>query len=342
MAQTMSGMGIEQKGSEAVSAAVPSATENQFTIRRAEIRADLLKWLVGSIALTLITTIGNWTFQAFSLQAEKEKTSRELKIKEKDMQLQYLDKFTQTAIDEDITKRIRLAHYISRTIDEQEFKQLAKRWKDYYAELSEACSARLRAALGAGQAEVQAALSKEPACTIGGTETLRRAPPRRPSGKPPTAQDEVNVKMQEIASSFVGYSTADVPGTDRGLLAGAWCVNEIARIALGKPISGDGTGDNGLSVIGVFDVLRSRHIQRSIDHVDSGMVIVSPTIGNVPGHIGVVGKRLADEPGNFIIYSLSSARASFQQNFTLKSWQSAHEQRKGLATYFFEINYKEL
>jgi hypothetical protein len=341
MEQITSGMDVEQTGSEAVSPAVPSATDNQFSIRRAEIKADLLKWLVGSVVLTLITTIGNWTFQAYSLQAEKEKTNRELKIKERDMQLQYLDKFTQTAIDQDITKRIRLAHYISRTIDDQEFAQLAKRWNDYYAELSEACKVRLRAALGAGQTEVQAALSNEPACTIGGTETLRPAQSRRPSGQTPTSQDEVNVKMHEIAVSFVGNSAANVPGTSEGRLAAAWWVNEIARVALGKSISGDATGDNELSISGVFDVLKSHHIQRPIEHVEAGMIIVSPTIGNVSGNIGVVGKRLAEEPGNFIIYSNSSAKAAFQQNFTLKSWKSSYEQR-GLEIYFFEINYKEL
>ncbi len=325
----MSGMDTEPKGSEAVPPAVPSAAENQFSVRRAEIRADLLKWLVGSVALTLITTIGNWTFQAFSLRAEKEKTNRELQIKEKDMQLQYLDKFTQLAIDQDITKRIRLAHYISRTIDDQEFKQLAKRWNDYYAELSKACNARLRAAQGRGQTEVQAALGDEPACTIGGTETIRPVQLRRPSGQPPGTQDEVNAKMSEIAASFVGYSTANVPGTNSGRLAEAWSVNEIARVALGRAISGDGADDNGLSIGQLFEVLKSRHIQRPIEHVDPGMIIVSPTAGDVVGHIGIIGKSLADDPGNFVIYSNSSSRAAFQQNYTLKSWKSNFEQRRG-------------
>lgn len=335
-------MDPEQKGSEAVPPSAAAATDNQFSIRRAEIRADLLKWLVGSVALTLITTIGNWTFQYFSLRAEKEKTNRELQIKEKDMQLQYLDKFTQLAIDQDITKRIRLAHYISRTIDDQEFKQLAKRWNDYYAELSKACNARLRAALGRGQTEVQAALADEPACTIGGTETLRPVQLRRPSGQPPGSQDEVNVKMHEIAASLVGYSTAGVPGTNAGRLAEAWSVNEIARVALGRAISGDGIDDNGVNMTQLFEILKSRHIQRSMEHADSGMIIVSPTTGDVVGHIGIIGKSLADDPGNFLIYSNSSSKAAFQQNFTLKSWKSTFEGRKGLATYVFEIDYKKL
>jgi hypothetical protein len=147
--------------------------ENQFTVRRAEIRADLLKWVVGSVALTLITTIGNWTFQYFSMQAEAEKTNRELKIKEKDMQLQYLDKFTSMAIDQDIKKRIRLAHYISRTTDDNEYKHFAERWSAFYTELVGACKTQFKAARQAGKIDVEQELSDEPACTIGGTETLR-------------------------------------------------------------------------------------------------------------------------------------------------------------------------
>jgi hypothetical protein len=163
---------------------------------------------------------------------------------------------------------------------------------------------------------------------------------RRPAGQPPASQDEVNPKMSETAASFVGYSTANVAGTNRGMLASAWCISEIARVAFGKPISGDATGENVLSIVAVFDALKSRHLQRSIEQLDSGMIIVAPTGGSVAGHIGVVGKRLADEPGNFMIYSNSSSTASFQQNFTLKSWQARFGE-KGLVTYFFEMNYKE-
>jgi hypothetical protein len=109
----------------------------------------------------------------FPFAAEQEKTNRELKIKEKDMQLHYLDKFIQTAIDRDISKRIRLAHYISSTIDDQEYKQLPARWTLYYNSLLKACRDQLKAAMDAGKADLQQELSNEPACTIGGLETLK-------------------------------------------------------------------------------------------------------------------------------------------------------------------------
>jgi hypothetical protein len=144
--------------------------------------------------------------------------------------------------------------------------------------------------------------------------------------------------MSETASAFVGTSTANIPGTDHGLLAAAWCLNEIARVGLGKPISSAANGDNGLSISEVFDALKSRHIQRSAEQLDSGMIIVSPPSGSAGGHIGIVGKRPADDPGDFMIYSNSSARAAFQQSHTLKSWRSVFEQQRGLATLFFEID----
>ena len=163
---------------------------------------------------------------------------------------------------------------------------------------------------------------------------------RRPTGQPPTSQDQVNPKVFEAASSLVGYSTANVPGTNRGILASAWSVNEVARIALGKTISST-NGDNGLSIIGTFEALKARHTQRAIEQVKPGTIIVSPTQGNVSGHIGITGTPLPDEPRNFIIFSNSSGSATFAQNFTLKSWKARFEE-KGLETYFFEIDLKAL
>jgi hypothetical protein len=102
------------------------------------------------------------------LSAEVEKTNRELKIKEKEMQLEYLDKFTQTAIDEDITKRIRLAHYISSTIDDAEYRHLSEKWLTYYNYLVSACQSRLKTSADYKTDSTQE-LSDKLECTIGGT-----------------------------------------------------------------------------------------------------------------------------------------------------------------------------
>ncbi|OPY93845.1 hypothetical protein A5906_16110 [Bradyrhizobium sacchari] len=161
---------------------------------------------------------------------------------------------------------------------------------------------------------------------------------RRPAGQPPTSQDQVNPKLFEAASSLVGYSTANVPGTGRGMLASAWSVNEVARIALGKPISSS-NGDNGLSILATFEILKARHIEQPIAKVKPGMIIVSPTQGSATGHIGITGTPLADEPDNFIIFSNSSTSAAFAQNFTLRSWKALFEEKK-LEVHFFEIDFK--
>ncbi len=154
---------------------------------------------------------------------------------------------------------------------------------------------------------------------------------RRPSGQPPVTQEEVNRKIVEILPSFVEYSTRDVPGTNSGRLAAAWSVNEIVRVALGRPIGG------GLSTAAVFQILRATHIERSLEQLDAGMIIVSPTTGNTVGHIGIIGRRLPD--GDFEIYSNNSSKGQVEQNFTLKSWKRFFE-AKQLPTHFYELNYK--
>jgi hypothetical protein len=118
------------------------AFEEELLLKKLQFRSEFWKWIIGTVGLAVITAIGTWTFQYFNLELQKETTRRELSVKERDMQLQYLKTFTATAIDEDIGKRIRLAHYIMMTIDKDDFPNLAERWKDYYDVLSEACKNR--------------------------------------------------------------------------------------------------------------------------------------------------------------------------------------------------------
>jgi TIR domain-containing protein len=150
---------------------------------------------------------------------------------------------------------------------------------------------------------------------------------------------DVNQRMYRAALSFVGYSTANVPGTDSGRLAGAWSVNEIARRALGKPISSAESGRNGLSINELFSALKSRHIQRTTEQARPGMIVVTPSNGNVVGNVGIVGELSRNGLDvSITIYSNNSSRAMFSDNFVGKSWQSYFEQQKGLETYVFEVN----
>lgn len=132
-----------------------SALEHQRLVT--EKRFERWKWAIGTVGVAVVTLIGGWTFQA--LQAGV--THREVAIKEQDMQLQFLEAFTNYAIDDDIYKRVRFAHYMARTIDPGRFNTLRTSWNTYYDELVEVCL------------EAAAVDELEADCRIGGRDQSR-------------------------------------------------------------------------------------------------------------------------------------------------------------------------
>ncbi len=151
-----------------------------------------------------------------------------------------------------------------------------------------------------------------------------------PGGNPPQPGDDINAKVFVTAKNFVGHVTSDVPGTDGGNLACAWAVNQVTRLALGKPISSDG-GKNGLSTIGIFDALKAHHTKlNSASDAVAGTIIISPTKGNNHGHVGVVGE-------NKQVFSNKSVPGVFAQNFTVQSFTNRYV-GKGLEVLFFALN----
>jgi hypothetical protein len=148
-------------------------------------------------------------------------------------------------------------------------------------------------------------------------------------GNPPQPDDDINAKEFTTAKAFVGHDTSDVPGTEGGNLACAWAVNEVTRLALGKPISTDG-GRNGLSTDGIFDALKAHHTKlNSANDATAGVVIIAPTVGKNHGHVGIVGE-------NKQVFSNKSVPGVFAQNFTIQSFTS-HYTGKGLQVLFFAL-----
>jgi hypothetical protein len=130
--------------------------------------------------------------------------------------------------------------------------------------------------------------------------------------------------------AFVGHDTSGVPGTDHGNLACAWAVNQVARLALGKPISTDGGGKNGLGTSGMFDVLKAHHAKlNSANESSAGTVIIAPTVGANHGHVGIVGQ-------NNQVFSNKSVPGVFTQNFTVQSFTNRYV-GKGLQVLFFNL-----
>ena len=148
------------------------------------------------------------------------------------------------------------------------------------------------------------------------------------------ASGDISARVLEIATTCAqapAFSTRDAPGTDNGNLACAFAVNEIVKRALGKPVGG------GLSTANMFVVLQNKDLLLKEDQVTAGSIVISPTNGKNVGHVGIVGEvaaKFADTP----IFSNSSARAAFLQNFTVASWKARYKTRKGLPVAFFRLN----
>jgi hypothetical protein len=158
-----------------------------------------------------------------------------------------------------------------------------------------------------------------------------------PTDPPPKPGDDIDAKVFVKAKAFVGQDTSNVPGTEGGNLACAWAVNEVVRLALGKPISTDGNGHNGLSTTQMFDVLKKHHTP--VTSPSAGSIIISPTPpdGTVHGHVGIMGQSPDGNFDNTQIFSNSSSLGKFAQNRTIKSWKARYVNELHLPILFFDL-----
>jgi hypothetical protein len=141
-----------------------------------------------------------------------------------------------------------------------------------------------------------------------------------------TSDSEISRRVFESALACNNHlSSRNVPGTNRGRRACAWAVNEVVRRALGRPIGG------GLQTSEMVKVLRRRHTPIEEEEAEPGTIIISPTSGGVTGHVGIVGERSR-------VYSNSSSRALFVQNYTFRSWRAWYEDELELEVLFFRLS----
>jgi hypothetical protein len=161
---------------------------------------------------------------------------------------------------------------------------------------------------------------------------------KKKGGPAPGANADINAKVFAKAKASVGMDTSKVPGTGGGNLACAWAVNEVVRLALGKPIAADSKGRNALGTGEVFDALRKHHIQT--DNPSPGSIIISPTppSGSVHGHIGIVGQSPTGGSDNTQVFSNSSGQKQFAQNRTFKSWSARYIDQLHLPMLFFDLD----
>jgi len=121
-------------------------------------------------------------------------------------------------------------------------------------------------------------------------------------------------------------NSKDVEDTGHGNYGCAWAVNEVVKQALGHPVGG------GKSTYNMYRALKDgAGTLVGPEKISHGMVIISPTIGQNHGHVGLLGD-------NQLVYSNSSKTGFFTQNYTVEKWRD-HYVKKGLKVFFFKLNH---
>lgn len=154
----------------------------------------------------------------------------------------------------------------------------------------------------------------------------------------PSSADEHRA-VHDAAKAEVGRFSSRT-GPDRGNLACVWAVRHIVKPVLGRWITRtDGTAVFAPELLSCFGAAHAEA------NVKPGGIIISPT-QNVPGssrrnvgHVGILGAGNGDAR---LIYSNSSARAVWEQNFTLASWNARYRDRKRLKVLFFPLPLKSV
>ena len=160
---------------------------------------------------------------------------------------------------------------------------------------------------------------------------------------PDRMKQEILTKLSDLNRQFPPKTTSDkvynaalacnqtlvCPFQDLnfGHLACAFAVNRVVEFATGKPI------DNSINTASLFSTLLHSKAKQVAVH-SPGNIIISPTVGDIHGHVGVFGE-------NALIYSNSSVVATlgvFLQNYDLESWKHDLEGQRGLKTYVFALD----
>ena len=109
-------------------------------------RNDVLKWLIGSVLIALLGWISSTYFQnrEANLQSARFTHERELQrlqfehksaLERKDAERTYLSEYLTFALEDDIEKRLRFAHYFKSLVADSD---MAPLWSAYYQELLDA------------------------------------------------------------------------------------------------------------------------------------------------------------------------------------------------------------
>lgn len=142
------------------------------------------------------------------------------------------------------------------------------------------------------------------------------------------APDNDHRLVIDYASGLAGnFSTRN--GPDGGNLACVWAVRHIIRECLGRWITKTDSTRTFFTELSAC-MEPSGHP----DGLPAGSIVISPTDGPRIGHVGLLGEGTGDSRP---VYSNSSRKAMWVQNYTVGRWLAYYSGTKGLRTEFFRL-----
>lgn len=99
---------------------------------RLQQKVSLWKWAIGTVGLTVMTTVASWYFQNREVRLEEVRFAHLQEMQELEFEQKYLGEFLEYALVEDINSRLRFAHYFASVSTND---ALTNRWRAYYDDL---------------------------------------------------------------------------------------------------------------------------------------------------------------------------------------------------------------
>ncbi|MBT3786133.1 hypothetical protein HOF92_14260 [bacterium] len=108
-------------------------------------------------------------------------------------------------------------------------------------------------------------------------------------------------------------------------------VNKVLKRSVGYKVDGDSTSKMNEDF--QAEIRKGRAVQVPLSEAKPGDIIISPTVWSPKrntGHVGIVGEGRR-------IFSNSSSKAKWQDNFSYDSWTQYYKTKKGLSINVYRI-----
>lgn len=109
------------------------SADDRKALFRMQNRLQLWKWLIGTVGITLLTSIVSWHFQNREVRLQESRFTHERDLQRLEFEQKYLGEFLEFALVEDLNARLRFAHYFAAVSTNPE---LQTKWQAYYDDIA--------------------------------------------------------------------------------------------------------------------------------------------------------------------------------------------------------------